>query len=347
MKETISQINEWLAAGHQLAFATVVTVSGSAPRPVGAHLVVREDGQFAGSVSGGCVENAVIQEAAQVIADHQPRLAHFGISDELSWEVGLACGGVIDVLVQPVDQAIWQQLSEAAAQQLPSLLVTRFDLEPEPHCEQRILPREELPAGLPFPHAATLTELPAELRHWPAGSTVLLEPLAPPPQLMIFGGVHIAEPLTRLAHVLGFRVIVTDPRRRFANRERFPDADQILVAWPQEACQHIAIDQETAIAILTHDPKIDEPALTAALDTGAFYVGAIGSRKTHRKRYVRLANLGAERLERVYGPIGLDIGGDRPEDIALGILAEIIAVRNGRSGRSLRELARSEAAARA
>ncbi|MFN2169461.1 MAG: XdhC family protein [Anaerolineae bacterium] len=160
----------------------------------------------------------------------------------------------------------------------------------------------------------------------------------PPPTLIIAGGVHVAIPLTRFARELGFRVVVVDPRAKFANEERFPDADQVLVAWPDEALDGLEVGETTYVVLLTHDPKIDEPTLAAALKTGAAYVGAIGSRKTHAHRYERMARWGvtAEQLDRVYSPVGLDLGGSTPEETALSIIAEVVAVKNGRSGGSLR-----------
>jgi xanthine dehydrogenase accessory factor len=171
------------------------------------------------------------------------------------------------------------------------------------------------------------------------GTEVFVEPFLPPPVLLIIGGVHVAIPLTRFARELGFYVIVVDPRAKFANPERFPEADEVLVEWPDEALAHLVVDETTFIVLLTHDPKIDEPTLTAAIKTEAAYIGAIGSRKTHADRFARLAKWGitAEGLERVYAPIGLDLGGRTPEETALSIIAEVVAIKNGRSGRSLRD----------
>jgi xanthine dehydrogenase accessory factor len=171
------------------------------------------------------------------------------------------------------------------------------------------------------------------------GTEVYVEPFLPPPVLVLIGGVHIAIPLARFAKTLGFNVVVADPRAKFANRERFPEADEVLLAWPDEALAQLEIDDATYIVLLTHDPKIDEPALAAALQTDAAYIGAIGSRTTHAARFERMARWGvtAEELQRVYAPIGLDLGGRTPEETALSILSEIVAVKNGRSGRSLRD----------
>ncbi len=335
MHEIIQQIRAWQAAGERAAVATVTRVVGSAPRPVGARLVVSAGGAFAGSVSGGCVEGAVIEEAVRTMEDGIPRLLQYGITDEMSWEVGLACGGAIDVLVQAADPDIWKLLGDLAARDEPCVLLTLVG--GEDLGAQAVATAEGVPPG--FPHSGAAAMAQRALAGAAAGpevmdDAVLVEPFFAAPQLIVFGGVHVAVPLTRMAQVLGFRVTVVDPRGRFANCERFPDADCVLVAWPAEAMAELGVDGRSAIVILTHDPKIDEPALLSALESQAFYIGAIGSRKTHAARRERLAELGvpAEQLGRIHGPIGLDIGGGTPEEMALGILAEIIAVRHGRSG---------------
>jgi xanthine dehydrogenase accessory factor len=281
------------------------------------------------------VEGAVIEEAAQTIQDGEPRLLHFGISDEMSWEVGLACGGAIDVLVQGASPDVWDRLAELTARSEPCVLLTLVGGEAAG--TQAVVTAGGTPSDFPHPDAAAMAQ--GALAGASAGprvvdDAVLVEPFFAAPHLIVFGGVHAAIPLTRMAQLVGFQVTVVDPRGRFANRERFPDADRVLVAWPAEAMAEMGVDGRSAIVILTHDPKIDEPALLGALESEAFYIGAIGSRKTHAARRERLAALGvpAEELARIHGPIGLDIGGGSPEEMALGILAEITAVRNGRPG---------------
>lgn len=339
MKEIAQQITSWHQAGERAAVATVIRVAGSAPRPVGARLALSSSGEFAGSVSGGCVENTVIQEAEQVLQDEQPRRLHFGITQEMSWEVGLACGGTIDVLVQLADPPIWAAAVRALEQEQPRCLLTVVGGDRQLG-EQAVVEPGRIPADFPFPEAIPAAQdsaSRAELVCMASGVEVLVEPLLPPPHLIVFGAVHAAIPLSRMAKTVGFRVTIADPRSRLANRDRFPDADQILVKWPQKALAGLRVDGRTAIAILTHDPKIDEPALTGALETEAFYIGAIGSRGTHAERHERLARLGlaAGQLQRVHGPIGLDLGGRSAEELALSILAEIVAVRNGRGAGSL------------
>jgi xanthine dehydrogenase accessory factor len=344
MRETLDPIVRWHGAGHRVAIATVVRVGGSAPRPVGSRLVVAGDGEFAGSVSGGCVENAVIEEAFAVLDDGRARVVHYGITDEMGWEVGLACGGTLDVLIQTADPALWGRLAELVDLQVPCALLTVVG-EGGAGGEQALaVPGEPAPDfSAPEAISAALAILSGQAgAAHPAIRTfgvseVLIEPIFSPPQLILFGGVHAARPLSQMARVMGFRTTVVDPRRAFADRERFPEADRVLVLWPGAAFEQLAIDARTAIVILTHDPKIDEPALVGALNSPAFYVGAIGSRKTHADRAERLVQAGVlrDRLDRIHGPIGLDLGGRSVEELALSILSEIIAVRNGGTGGSL------------
>ena len=340
MQESIKQIIAWQAAGLKVAVATVTRVVGSAPRPVGARLLVTSDGAFAGSVSGGCVEGAVIEEASQVLADGRPRKLHFGISDEMSWEVGLACGGAIDVLIQKAEPRIWQHLADLNSDGQACVLLTVIG-EGEDLGRQAVVLADK--SGDSWIEPEAMQAARRVLQGHGSGvevlaDTYLIELLATLPHLIIFGGVHAAVPLTQMARTMNFRCSVADPRARFANRDRFPEADQLLVAWPEEALAQLGADGRSAIVILTHDPKIDEPALRAALASDAFYIGAIGSRKTHAERLERMrqAVVPAEQLARIHGPIGLDLGGRSPEEMALSILAELVAVRHGRSGGFLR-----------
>jgi xanthine dehydrogenase accessory factor len=265
----------------------------------------------------------------------------------------LACGGEIDVLVEALDPALCAALREEGGRDQPCALATV--IEPEEARGQKAL----LAANGSLLYAVGLS--PSSKMIWVvqaaaergqaetvplADPTVelFIEPFLPPPTLVVIGGVHVAVPLVRFAKELGFRVVVADPRAHFARPERFPQADQILVEWPDEALEHLPLGSNTYVAILTHDPKIDEPALSSLLGplgeaTPVRYLGAIGSRQTHTARFERLARLGvgAERLEEVYAPIGLDLGGRTPAEIALSIMAEIVAVKNGRGGGSLRQ----------
>ncbi len=346
MKEPISQMRAWHAAGRAVAVATVTRVAGSGPRLPGARLLVCSTGAFTGSVSGGCVENAVIQEAEGVLQDGEPRQLSFGMGDEMGWEVGLACGGQIDIFVHRADPEVWVALAEALQGAEPVVLLTVIGGETALGRQAVVRPTGVFPASFPFPAAVEAAEPilsgssgtdDVTVLRLNSGAEVLVEPLLPPPHLIIVGAVHPAIPLVQMAKTLGFRITIVDPRSRFAERELFPEADQIVVEWPQEAMARLGIDGRSAIAILTHDPKIDDPALAAALNTEAFYVGAIGSRGTHANRVERLEQLGmtADQLQRVHSPIGLDVGGRSPEEMALSILAEMIAVRNGRKGGSM------------
>jgi len=336
-------IEEWLAAGQQVAVATVIRVEGSAPRPVGARLIVSSGGRMAGSVSGGCVETTVYQEMMDLLDGGPPRTLHFGITEDMIWDVGLACGGTIDVFIQKLDPQLVAALGVWVGQGEPVALVAFVDGEAAggtalvtaggtvlgPDVESAVTVAGEMLAARMERGAVH------ELGH---GTHVYIEPFLPPPALVIAGGVHVAIPLARFARELGFRVVVVDPREKFANEERFPQADQVLVEWPDEALAQLKVGDTTYIVLLTHDPKIDEPTLAAALKTGAAYIGAIGSRKTHADRYERMSKWGitGEELDRVYSPIGLDLGGSTPEETALSIIAEVVAVKNGRTGGSLR-----------
>ncbi|HOP46898.1 MAG TPA: XdhC family protein [Desulfobacteraceae bacterium] len=356
MEEWLKQAIDWAVKGKQVALATVVKVVGTAPRPVGAKMIICSAEQIAGSVSGGCVETAVAQEALDILEDKKPRLLHFGITDEMVWEVGLACGGEIHVLVEPLEPALSRAIEGHIKENRPFYIVTVIkqghrlgeksvitadgEVSYSSMTLTPLISQEMIMSIIEKGHAKTISSPNHDLEYF-------IEPYLPPPLLVIIGGVHIAISLVRYAKELGFKVVVVDPRAIFANRERFPLADEIVEEWPDEALSHMTLNQNTYIAILTHDPKIDEPALTSLLNLsdddasqkGPRYIGAIGSRKTHSDRFGRMACLGvsAEQLKRVYAPIGLDLGGMTPAEIALSIMAEIVAVKNERSGRSLRE----------
>ncbi|HNS50002.1 MAG TPA: XdhC family protein [Anaerolineae bacterium] len=345
MRQLIFTAEAWLAQGERVAVATVVRVIGTAPQPAGARMIASTAGRMAGSVSGGCVEAAVYAEAQAVLAGGAPRLLRFGITEEMIWDVGLACGGTIDVLVQELDPALAGALvREMGAERATALAAVVAG--PGGAGETLLLGSGELLAGPADP--AVLQALRRQLdRRTPRGTIetledgreIFLQVFLPRPALYILGGVHVAIPLTRLARELGFRVVVADPRAKFANADRFPDADEVLVEWPDEALAHLPVGRDTYIVLLTHDPKIDEPALAAALRTDAAYLGAIGSRKTHAGRAARMAKWGitADQLAQVHAPIGLDLGGRTPEETALSIIAEILAVKNGRTGGPLRD----------
>ena len=338
MREIIPAVDEWLAADERVALATVVSTWGSAPRGVGAKLAIRADMAMAGSVSGGCVENAVIEAALETLQNNQPQLLDFGVSDDDAWEVGLTCGGKISVFVEPLDP-IWWQMARSVA--LADGALTTLTALSGPALGAKALrladggvrhkPGAETTAAL-FKQAALANGGPSR-RLQLEGHDVLVDVIRPRPRLVIVGGVHVAIPLVALAEQLGFRVALVDPRAVFANRERFPEVETIEQRYPEQSLPAIGLDENTYVAVLTHDPKIDDGALLAALPSAAPYVGVLSSRRTHAKRLERLraAGLSEAQLARIRTPIGLEIGARQPEEIALAIMAEIIATRNGAS----------------
>lgn len=350
MIDVLPDLVQWLANGERVAMATVVRVEGSAPRPVGARMIVSSAERMAGSVSGGCVETTVYEELMDVLEGGPPRLLKFGITDDMIWDVGLACGGTIHVFCHELDPDLVDALVDQAEGAEPFALATV--LSGSAIGQAALLTADGLVAGearravvnaaremLDARGALAARGAGGEVRQVAPGVEVFLEPFLPPPMLLIVGGVHVAIPLVRFAKELGFYVVVVDPREKFANQERFPEADEVCVEWPDEAFAHLEVDDATYIVLLTHDPKIDEPTLAAALQTEAAYIGAIGSRGTHAARYERMQKWGVtpEQLTRVYGPIGLDLGGKSPVETALAVIAEVVAVKNGRTGGSLRE----------
>ncbi len=331
MRDVFADIERWRGRGDRVALATVVATRRSAPRPVGAKLAISESGELAGSVSGGCVEHDVYGNARDVLATGRPKLLSYGIPDEQAFEVGLPCGGEIDVFLEPLDGAVYEQLREIVENGERAALLTIVDGSEAGRKElvregdrgdvdgliragrNRILERDDV--------------------------TVFADIYAPPPRLLVFGAVDTAEALCAAAKLLGWRTIVCDARAKFATRERIPSADEIVVAWPEDALARVRPDHATAAVVLTHDEKFDVPALVGALESDAFYVGALGSRRNQSRRRERLleARVDQEQIERIFGPSGLDIGAETPGETALSILAEIVAVRAGRAGGSLKE----------
>ena len=341
MREVLPEVEAWLAQGRKAALATVVATWGSAPRAVGSCLAVSDDGGLAGSVSGGCVETAVVQVAREILSGGPPRLLGFGVADETAWAVGLACGGRIEVFVEALDPVVFASLREAARRDEPLALATviagsEHELGRHAVLDARGAAGGSLEGPLRATAAAALAEAlvtsrPARVPA--AGGELFVDVLQPLPTLVVVGGVHIAVALVTLARALGFRTVVVDPRPAFANPERFPHADRIESAWPDASLAAIGLTSSTAVAVLTHDPKLDDPALRVALPSAAFYVGALGSRNTQGKRRRRLleAGLPEAQVDRLRAPIGLDLGGRSPEEIALSVMAEIVAARHGRA----------------
>ena len=350
MKEMLTELRRWQDEGEQIALATLVRVRGSAPRRPGARLGVARGGRVLGSVSGGCVENDVVETAWRVLDSGRPEVASYGIGDELGYEAGLSCGGRIEVLVERFrEDGTWRALSVALEARRPVVLCV--GLEPAALRGCKLVVDGERTAGsidaeldpaivarareLCGEEGARVVEIPGR----DGDVAIFCEALLPAPRLFIVGATHTAVPLCRMAKELGFRVAVIDPRRAWASVERFPDADEVILDWPGPALECAGLDDGCFVLTLTHDPKIDLPALAHALGSPACYVGAMGSRRTHAGRTAQLREqgLGDEQLARLRGPVGLDLGSRSPEETALAILAEMVAVRNRKDARPLFE----------
>ena len=355
MKDILNALEKWYQRGERVALATVVSMAGSAPRRPGAKLAVSETGELAGSVSGGCVEPAVVEAALQVIKDDQPQLLEFGISEEDNIaQIGLACGGTIRVFVEPLlyhptadpRNTLYTRLKEAITTAQGIATATIIDGSHLPDAKMLIYPDGTTYGTLGTATLDTSVQTDAVTAIWknqPAISThqftqstmpqpisIFIEGFPPPPELLIVGAGHIAIPLTTIAQTLHYHVTILDARSAFATRERFPHADEIIIDWPDEILQKRTITPSTAVVVLTHDPKFDEPALKVLLNSNAGYIGAIGSKTTQQERNTRLKSAGFSdtQIARIHGPIGLKIGAISPEEIALSIMAEIVAVQH-------------------
>ncbi len=306
MRDILSTLEQWIAQNESIALATVIQTWGSSPRKTGAKMGITASGKICGSVSGGCVEGAVADVAQKVLQTRVPQLLHFGVADETAWEVGLACGGSLDVFVQPLDVKVFDEIRQRLNDEKSFAVVTTIKGEDIGKVEIR------------------------EDKRLKIEDEGFVEVVSPPPQLVMVGGVHIAIALASIAKTLNYRTIVIDPRRAFGNQERFPYVDVVMQVWCDEAFEKIKINDSTAIAFLTHDPKIDDQGLKIALASEAFYVGALGSKKTHEERKKRLVSGGVteKQLSRLHAPIGINIGAQSPEEIALSIMAEIVAARS-------------------
>jgi xanthine dehydrogenase accessory factor len=313
----------WLQDGQQVALATVTRTWGSAPRPAGSQMAVRFDGAFVGSVSGGCVENAVIEEARNAVGDGNVRNLEFGVSNEEAWAVGLACGGTIEVQVVPVATEEQREILENLVHAVDSGAAATLAANHTTGEWRLVYPDEE--ADDLFTICANeaarrdqSTTVEADGKDW------FLTVFNPPLELVVIGAVHIAQPLSEMAKLAGYNIRIIDPRTHFASAERFPGVT-LVHAWADEALAENPLGARSALVALTHDPKLDDPALIIALRSPAFYVGALGSKKTHAKRLERLKEAGFsdQELERLHAPIGLAIGARSPAEIAISILAEI------------------------
>ena len=345
MKDILNDLERWIKAKRPVAIATVIQTWGSAPRGVGSKMGVNNKGEICGSVSGGCVEGAVVETSLEVLETGVPRLLHFGVADETAWKVGLACGGTIDVFVNPLNMAWYAPLSSAVLQEKTVAAATviqgdreqlgrtfiltedgdaQGDFDPVMGDAAGAAVREAFVTGKPHRKTISTAKEGREI-------DVFIDVMLPSPGLVIVGGTHISIILAELAKVMGYRTTIVDPRRSFGNAIRFPNVDQLVQSWPDQALSEIGLNRSTAVATLTHDPKLDDPALLVALPSQAFYVGALGSKKTQARRRERLlaAGLSEDQVDRLHGPIGLDIQASTPEEIALSIMAEIVAARRG------------------
>ncbi len=334
MRELLPDLADWLADGEKIAIATVISTWGSAPRGPGSTMAITSDGKLVGSVSGGCVEGAVIEAARQVIEDGQPQRLHYDVDDETAFDVGLACGGEIDIFVERVNPEIFSALLPRLHNQQHSHLHTV--VSGEAAGTQELLDESGAPlvtSNGPLGIASTQSRLPQIISQ--GAAEIFSHPLPPAPTLIMVGGGHVAIALTHLANTLSFRSVIIDPRRLFASQERFAHADLLLQTWPGKGFEEVQLNSSTAVAALAHDPKIDDPALIAALSSECFYVGALGSRKNQAKRRQRLLDAGLDEttVDRLHAPIGLNIGAKTPEEIALSIMAEVVSeYRNEEAG---------------
>ena len=316
MNEALHQAARWRDTGRRVALATVVATRSSAPRPVGSKLAVSDQGELAGSVSGGCVESDVVLAAQEVLGGGEPRLVTYGITDDMAFGVGLPCGGEIDVFVE--------ELAEADRPEVTLTVVAGDGVGErlhDPELEQEVRRRGRS-------HVLELGD-----------RTVFADVAAPPTRLFVYGAVDTAEALCRAAKLLGWRTVVADARATFATPERIPSADELLVLWPDEAVAAVVPDLGTAVIVLTHDDKFDLPLIRAALASDAFYIGWLGSRRNQERRRGLLREEGVtdDELDRICGPAGLDIGADTPAETAVSMLAEILATRAGRAGGRLKD----------
>ena len=325
----LEKAEAWLSEGRNVALATVIETWGSAPCSVGSHLVIAEDGAFEGSVSGGCIEGAVISEAIKVIESGRSRVLEYGVSDEDAWNVGLACGGTIRVFVDPLNKnrELFETLQGLRHRRIPVALVT--DIE---NGAQSLVRAEGSDGDLRL-SAARLSSAMEFLSADRSGFTegLFVRSYGLPWTVIIIGAVHIAQALVPMAELAGFEIRLIDPRLAFASKSRFSDTP-IITEWPDRALAQNPPTDHCAVVALTHDPKIDDPALLAALRSEAFFIGALGSRRNHQRRLDRLVELGAspDQLGRITGPIGLDLGGRSAGEIAVSIIAEIVAARHGK-----------------
>jgi len=339
VKEILPDVERWEQDGESVVVATVVATRRSSPRPLGSSFAVSSSGALCGSVSGGCVESDIYEKAQEVFENGSPQLVTYGITDDQAWSVGLPCGGEIDVFLERRGE----QEPLAPVEGERAVLFT--ELEGEDAGRKLLVlesgeSRGDGPDGLHRLAGDVLRKGRNRLLDVD-GARVFAEWYGPPPRLLVYGAVDTAEALCAAARLLGWRTIVADAREKFATRARIPSADELIVGWPEDVLAQVLPDADTAIVVLTHDDKFDEPALIGALATEAFYVGALGSRRNQERRRERLLEAGVSEddLARISGPCGLDVGAGTQEETALSILGEILAVRADRDGGRLRDSA--------
>jgi xanthine dehydrogenase accessory factor len=362
MRDVLDQLAEWWESGAEVGLGTVVGTWSSAPRQPGAAMLVGPDGTAVGSVSGGCVEGAVYELAQAVLGSRQPVLQRYGVSDDDAFAVGLTCGGIIDIFVEPVSRQSFPELAEVVADiraGRPVAVATIVDA-PDAQRGRRLIVRpdgrnagslgsQRLDDAVRDDASGMLAQgRTGVIRYGPDGERrvddigVFVASFAPRPRMIVFGAIDFAAAVARIGGFLGYRVTVCDARPVFATSKRFPDADEVVVEWPHRYLARAAeageLDERTVVCVLTHDPKFDVPLLQVALRLPLAYLGAMGSRRTHADRLARLRELGVTEAElaRLHAPIGLDIGARTPEETAVSIAAEIIGARWGGSGTPLR-----------
>jgi xanthine dehydrogenase accessory factor len=361
MRDILDPIMKWWSAGETFGLATVVATFSSAPREPGAALAVSASGEVVGSVSGGCVEGAVYELCGEVIQTGKPVLQRYGISDNDAFAVGLTCGGIIDIFVEPVDHGRFPALGAIAGAVRagePVTVATVIDGPGVIGARRVIWPADRAAAGDPGAlgsgdrldqavdddgRGMLAQGVTGVRRYGPLGERrldqlgVFVQSFAPPPRMLVFGAIDFAAAVARAGKFLGYRVTVCDARPVFATAARFPDADEVITEWPHRYLSRVAVDERTVICVLTHDPKFDVPLLEVALRTPAAYIGAMGSRRTHEDRLARLRETGMseDELARLRSPIGLDLGARTPEETAVAIAAELIQLRWGGTGQPL------------
>jgi xanthine dehydrogenase accessory factor len=359
VRDILDPITRWWESGETFGLATVVRTFSSAPREPGAAMAVSAGGEAVGSVSGGCVEGAVYELAREVNSTGKPVLQRYGISDDDAFAVGLTCGGIIDIYVEPASKERFADLGDVAAavqEGIPVAVATIIE-GPGELGGRRVIwedgrttgtlgAGDRLDAAVDDDARGMLAQgLTAVRRYGPDGErrlddlAVFVQSFAPPPLMLVFGAIDFAAAVARAGKFLGYRVTVCDARPVFATKSRFPDADEVITDWPHRYLSGISTDARTVICVLTHDPKFDVPLLEVALRVPAAYIGAMGSRRTHEDRLDRLREIGMSEAElaRLRSPIGLDLGARTPEETAIAIAAELIQLRWGGSGRPLTE----------